>query len=127
MTLEQGQLIGLDHVQLAAPRGCEEAARHFYGVLLGLREVPKPDSLAGRDGAWFVLGAQALHIGVEEPFTPARKAHPALLVRDITALAARLKAAGIQISWDDLLPGYRRFYAFDPWGNRLEFLMPDQG
>ncbi len=127
MAAEQWSLIGLDHVQLAAPKGCEAAARHFFGELLGLEEVAKPAILAGRGGVWFALGAHGLHIGVEEPFRPAQKAHPALLVRDVAALAARLEAAGVQIIWDDQLPGYRRFYTFDPWGNRLECLTPQGG
>lgn len=117
-------MIGLEHVQLAAPKGCEAAARHFYGELLGPQEVPKPVTLAGRGGVWFALGAQGMHIGVEEPFSPAQKAHPALLVRDVAALAARLEAVGMEIIRDNQLPGYRRFYTFDPWGNRLEFLTP---
>ncbi len=127
MAAEQWRLIGLDHVQLAAPKGCEAAARYFYGELLGLQEVPKPATLEGRGGVWFALGAQGLHIGVEEPFRPAQKAHPTLLVRDVAALAARLEAAGVQIIWDDQLPGYRRFYTFDPWCNRLECLTPQGG
>jgi len=115
---------GIEHVQLAAPPGCEEAARRFYGALLGLWELAKPPALAGRGGVWFAAGAQSVHIGVEEPFTPARKAHPALLVNGIDALAERLASAGVEPQWDDALPGYRRFYALDPWGNRLEFLQP---
>ena len=117
-----GVILGLDHVQLAAPRGCEAAARSFYGELLGLAELPKPPALAGRGGVWFAAGAHGLHIGVEEPFAPSRKAHPALLIDDIGALAIRLASAGIDVQWDNALPGYRRFYASDPWGNRLEFL-----
>lgn len=113
---------GIDHVQLAAPRGCEAAARRFYGELLGLRELPKPPALAARGGVWFAAGAQGLHIGVEETFAPAHKAHPALLVQHIDALAERLASAGVEVQWDEALPGQRRFYAADPWGNRLEFL-----
>ena len=108
----------LDHVQVAAPPGCEAAARAFYGELLGLVEVEKPASLAGRGGVWF----EQLHIGVEEDFRPARKAHPALRVSDIDALAPRLTAAGKRVQWDDALPGIRRFYTSDPWGNRVELL-----
>jgi catechol 2,3-dioxygenase-like lactoylglutathione lyase family enzyme len=107
-------ILGLDHVQVAAPPGCEVAARRFYGELLGLRELPKPPALAARGGVWF----ERLHVGVEEPFAPARKAHPALLVDDLDALAARLDA----VTWDDAIPGVRRFYAYDPFGNRLEFV-----
>ena len=108
----------LDHVQLAAPPGCEPEARRFYGGLLGLEEVAKPGPLAGRGGVWFALGDQGLHIGVEDPFVPARKAHPAFRVDDLDGLAERLG----DVTWDDALPGVRRFYAEDPFGNRLEFL-----
>ncbi|HEY8774532.1 MAG TPA: VOC family protein [Gaiellaceae bacterium] len=113
---------GLDHVQIAAPSGCEEEARRFFGELLGLPELPKPEPLAARGGAWFQVGAQELHVGVEAEFEPARKAHPAFAVDDVDALAARLEAAGIEVRWDGELPGVHRFYAADPWGNRLEFL-----
>ena len=108
----------LDHVQVAAPPGCEAAAREFYGELLGLVEVEKPESLRTRGGVWF----QQLHVGVEEDFRPARKAHPALRVTDIDALATRLANRGRPVEWDDALPGTRRFYTADPWGNRLELL-----
>ena len=115
---------GLDHVQLAAPPGCESDARRFFGDLLGLEELEKPVPLRARGGAWFRVGAQQLHVGVAEPFAPARKAHPALRVRPdaLDDLAGRLTAAGVEVRWDDALPGARRFYANDPWGNRLEFV-----
>ena len=118
---------GLDHVQVAAPPGCEPEARRFYGELLGLAELPKPEALAGRGGAWFACGAQQLHVGVADDFEPARKAHPALRVTDVAeleGLAERLAYAGVAVRWDDELPGARRFYAEDPWGNRLELLAP---
>jgi catechol 2,3-dioxygenase-like lactoylglutathione lyase family enzyme len=117
-------VLGLDHVQLAAPRGCEAQARRFYGEVLGLPELAKPSALAARGGVWFDLGAQQLHIGVEERFSPARKAHPALRVAAgrLDALAERLALAGAPVMWDDALPGVRRFYTEDPWGNRLELL-----
>ncbi|HEX3873980.1 MAG TPA: VOC family protein [Solirubrobacteraceae bacterium] len=117
-------ILGLDHVQIAAPAGCEAAARAFYGDLLGLAEVPKPAQLAGAGGVWFRLGAQQLHVGVEAEFAPARKAHPALKVRDddLDRLADRLAEAGVRLAWDRRLPLVRRFYADDPWGNRLELL-----
>jgi catechol 2,3-dioxygenase-like lactoylglutathione lyase family enzyme len=118
-------ILGIDHVQLAAPPGCEAAARAFYGALLGLTEQPKPASLAARGGVWFAAGAQALHIGVEQPFQPARKAHPALLVRGLDALVARLIAADHAVTWDDALPGVRRCYVTDPWNNRLELIAAD--
>ncbi len=115
-------IVGIDHVQIAAPRGCEEEARRFYGDLLGLREVPKPEKLATRGGVWFQAGGQQLHIGVEDEFRAARKAHPAFAVNDIDALAQRLEEAGGAITWDDAIPALRRFYISDPWGNRLELL-----
>ena len=101
-------------MQLAAPPGCEAEARRFFGGVLGLREVEKPPALAARGGVWF----EQLHVGVEEEFRPARKAHPAFVVDDLDALAARLG----DVEWDEALPGTRRFYARDPWGNRLEFV-----
>jgi catechol 2,3-dioxygenase-like lactoylglutathione lyase family enzyme len=113
--------VRIDHVQVAAPPGCEEAARAFYGGLLGLEEIEKPAPLRGRGGVWFrVGGAHELHVGIEEAFAPARKAHPAFAVAaaELDALAARLG----DVRWDDDLPGVRRFYADDPFGNRLEFL-----
>jgi catechol 2,3-dioxygenase-like lactoylglutathione lyase family enzyme len=104
----------IDHVQVAAPPGCEAEARAFYGGVLGLREVEKPTALQARGGVWF----EQLHVGVEEDFRPARKAHPAFVVDDLDALASRIG----DVHWDDAVPGVRRFYAFDPFGNRLEFL-----
>jgi len=118
-------VIGIDHVQVAAPAGCEAAARAFYGGLLGLEELPKPEPLAARGGCWFQAGPVELHVGVEEPFSPARKAHPGLVVDDLEALRARLAKAGIPVRDDDALPGASRFYADDPFGNRLEFRAGD--
>ncbi len=118
-----GRVSAIDHVQVAAPPGCEAEARRFYGEVLGLDEVEKPPSLARRGGVWFRVGAQQLHVGVETEFAPARKAHPAFAVDDLDVLAARLGAAGVEVLWDDELPGVRRLYADDPWGNRLEFLV----
>ncbi|SDL05063.1 VOC family protein [Streptomyces indicus] len=117
-------LIAVDHVQLAAPPGSEEALRRFYAGVLGMREIPKPPVLAARGGCWFEAGGVQLHLGIEEGFVPARKAHPGLRVRDIEAYGARLAGHGVRVTWDDTLPGHRRFYADDPVGNRLEFLEP---
>jgi catechol 2,3-dioxygenase-like lactoylglutathione lyase family enzyme len=114
-------ITGIDHVQVAAPPGCEPAARAFYGTLLGLEEVRKPEHLAGRGGCWFRAGTAELHVGVEEPFAPARKAHPGFTVADLDTLAARLRAAGIEATPDDSIPGTKRFHTADPFGNRLEF------
>jgi catechol 2,3-dioxygenase-like lactoylglutathione lyase family enzyme len=112
---------GIDHVQVAAPPACEAEARAFYGQLLGLEELAKPEALAARGGCWFRAGAQELHVGVEEPFTPARKAHPSFVVTDLEEVAARLAAAGVDVAFDDQIPGTRRFETADPFGNRLEF------
>jgi len=115
---------GIDHVLVAAPPGCEDAARAFYGGLLGMAELAKPEPLAGRGGAWFAAGAQQLHVGIEQGFSPARKAHPALGVRDAAAVASRLEAAGATVEWDTSVAGARRFYTADPWGNRIELTEP---
>jgi catechol 2,3-dioxygenase-like lactoylglutathione lyase family enzyme len=115
-------LQGFHHVQLAMPAGEEDAAQAFYAGVLGLTRVDKPEALAGRGGAWFRAPGVEVHLGVEERFRPARKAHPALLVKELDQLEDRLRGAGAEISRDVDLPGYRRFHAFDPFGNRLEFL-----
>ncbi|MCB0078129.1 MAG: VOC family protein [Anaerolineales bacterium] len=115
-------IVGLDHLQLAMPRGGEAAARHFYGTLLGLREVTKPPTLRAAGGCWFEGKGISFHLGVEEPFTPARKAHPALRVSDLDAALSHLAAAGIEITRDQRVPEVRRAYIHDPFGNRIELL-----
>ncbi|EST36583.1 VOC family protein [Streptomyces roseochromogenus] len=119
-------LAALDHVQLAAPPASEETLRAFYTGPLGMTEIPKPPVLGARGGCWFATpdGTVQLHLGIEDPFRPAQKAHPGLRVTDIDALAGRLAAHGAPVVWDDHLPGHRRFYSADPVGNRLEFLQP---
>lgn len=116
--------VSLDHVQIAAPPGCEPAARRFFGELLGLAEIEKPEPLRARGGAWFALMDHQLHVGVEADFKPARKSHVALRLEpaELGRLAERLAAAGAPVTWDEALPGERRFYSADPWGNRIEFL-----
>jgi catechol 2,3-dioxygenase-like lactoylglutathione lyase family enzyme len=113
---------GLDHVQVAAPPGCEEDARRFYGELLGLPELEKPEPLRARGGVWFECGEQQLHVGVDKDFVPARKAHPALAVSGYDELLARLRAAGVDVENDDSIPDRRRSYVHDPWGNRFELV-----
>jgi catechol 2,3-dioxygenase-like lactoylglutathione lyase family enzyme len=117
-------LTGIDHVQLAMPARAEDAARAFYGGLLGLAERPKPANLAVRGGCWFESDAVKIHLGVEQDFRPAKKAHPALLVTDLRALVQSLSAAGVEIVDDEPLEGYDRVYVHDPFGNRLELLEP---
>ena len=120
-------IAALDHVQVAAPPGCEAAAQGFYGALLGLQEIPKPPLLATRGGAWFRVGPHQLHIGVADRHEPATKAHPAFRVDSATALdqlAARLQEAGHEVTWADEaeIPGTTRFHVADPWGNRVELV-----
>jgi hypothetical protein len=117
-------LTAVDHVQLAAPPGTEDRLRVYYVHALDMREIPKPPVLTARGGCWFQAGAVQLHVGIEADFHPARKAHPGLRVTGIAAYAARLEAHGAKVTWDDNLPGHRRFYSEDPVGNRLEFLEP---
>ena len=115
----------IHHVQLACPAGSEPALRSFYVGVLGLTELAKPPALAARGGCWFALeDGSELHLGVEEDFRPARKAHPGLLWPSLDALAERLCAAGHEVRWADPgeIPGRRRFHTDDPVGNRLEFL-----
>lgn len=114
-------ITGYDHVQVAIPAGAEDAARSFYAGLLGMTEVPKPPRLAVRGGCWFSSGAAVLHLGVEHPFTPARKAHPAFVVTDFAGLRERLERAGHPCVVADEIPGVARFHTHDPFGNRLEF------
>ena len=126
MSPDEDALPALDHVQVAAPPGCEEQARRFYGELLGLAEVEKPAGLAGRGGVWFALaGGAQMHVGVAEDFAPDRKAHPGLRVDSMARLemlGRQLAAVGATVVWDSELPGVRRFFTADPFGNRLELL-----
>ncbi|TVY09376.1 VOC family protein [Paenibacillus cremeus] len=114
--------LGIDHVQLAAPQGCEDEARSFFGGLLGMKELPKPEALQKRGGVWFKCGSHELHIGVQDDYIPAVKAHPAFLVREIEALRGRLLDHGVEIKTDEPLAGMTRFHIQDPFGNRLEFV-----
>lgn len=118
---------GIDHVQLAMPAGGEGEARRFYGTLLGLVEVDKPPRLAARGGCWFVDRASAIHIhlGVDADFRPATKAHPAFVVWGLDLLRRLVEQAGGEAVEDDAIPGVRRFYTADPFGNRLEFVSED--
>jgi catechol 2,3-dioxygenase-like lactoylglutathione lyase family enzyme len=115
-------LLAFDHVQLAMPANAENDARAFYQGLLGLTEVAKPAALAMRGGVWFETGCVRVHLGVEAPFSPARKAHPAFRVADLGRLEALLGTAGSAVLCDRLIPGRDRFYTNDPFGNRLEFI-----
>jgi hypothetical protein len=115
-------VLGLDHVQVAMPRGQEGRARSFYCDLLGLNEIPKPDATAGRGGMWFQCGQLQLHLGIEEPFSPARKAHPALRIRGYEELLDKLVASGHAVARDTMLAGVSRSFVCDPFGNRIELI-----
>ena len=112
----------IDHVQLAMPVGGEERARGFYGGLLGMIEVAKPSELAKRGGCWFTSGTVQIHLGVEADFRPAKKAHPALRCLDYEGLVARVRARGVEVTYDGSIPGVRRCHIFDPFGNRIELI-----
>jgi PAS domain S-box-containing protein len=116
--------LGIDHVQLAMPAGsrAEEQADGFYGALLGLERIPKPAELAARGGCWFTSSAVQLHLGVEEPFRPARKAHPALKVDQLDPLLAQFAAAGVDVHPAEDVDGRRRVHVDDPFGNRIELI-----
>lgn len=114
----------IDHVQRAAPPGSEREARNFFCGLLQLEEIAKPEPLRSRGDCWFKVGSRQLHIGIEQASLPATKAHPAFAVNDVGALFAVLEKAGVRCVWDESVPDLRRFYANDPWGNRLEFTEP---
>ncbi len=118
------RVCGVDHVQLAMPSGQEQLAREFYCGILGLVEVAKPANLVSRGGVWFENGALKLHLGVEQDFRPAKKAHPALLVENLKALLQRLDAAGIAVVTDEPIEGFDRVHLSDPFGNRIELLEP---
>jgi catechol 2,3-dioxygenase-like lactoylglutathione lyase family enzyme len=117
-------VVRLDHVQLAMPAGREAEAAAFYEGLLGIPQIPKPPNLARRGGCWFERGDLKIHLGVEQDFRPAAKAHPALIVDDVRTLAAAIAAAGHAIVDDEPLDGYDRIYAYDPFGNRVELMQP---
>ncbi len=117
-----GRVLAIDHIQLAAPAGCEEAARRFFGELLGLEEIPKPEPIRARGGVWFRVGAHELHIGVDPDFAPARKAHPGFRADDYDDVQERLRAAGVEFTDDHAIAGVRRCFVADPWGNRIELI-----
>ena len=112
----------LHHAQVAIPPDGEDEARAFWIDLVGFTEVPKPEPMASRGGLWIRHGEAELHLGIEEPFAPARKAHPGLVVEDLDDLEDRLRIAGYEIGPDAPIYGMRRFHTSDPFGNRIEFL-----
>jgi hypothetical protein len=128
VTSGRHQIVAIDHVQLAMPPGAEADARAeaFYQGLLGLPRVPKPPQLAARGGGWYERGPARVHLGVEEDFRPARKAHPALVVSGLEELCRQLDAAGYPTRRAEDVPGKPQWYVDDPFGNRIE-LIPQEG
>jgi len=118
-------VLGIDHILLAMPVGQEDKARAFYTGVLLLEEKVKPPVLAARGGAWFTNGTIDVHLGVEKDFRPARKAHPAFVVRDLEGFIERARRNGCEIAEDEPLPGYARIFLYDPFGNRLELIEPE--
>jgi len=124
MSQRGSRLIGLHHVQLAMPPDEEEAAVKFYGAILGLEKVAKPADLSPRGGVWFRTGNLEVHLGVEDQFSPAVKAHPAFLVEGLETLKARIEAAGYRVTDTVQIEGFHRVYVRDPFGNRVELIEP---
>lgn len=117
-----GKILSIDHVQLAMPKGSEDRARSFYRDVLGMKEITKPEELAKRGGCWFASGEAQVHLGVEEDFRPAKKAHPALVVAGVDEILAKCEKAGFASKMDAEIDGRRRVHVFDPFGNRLELI-----
>src|SRR5262245_13610849 len=115
-------ILRLDHIQLAMPQGQESAAEKFYCGVLGFKRQRKPPNLEKRGGCWFECNGVTVHLGLDEPFVPAKKAHPAFVVTSLKAVRAHLEGAGYKVVQDEPLPGYERFYSHDAFGNRLEFM-----
>lgn len=120
--MSESTFTAIDHVQLAMPLGDEEKARAFYGRLLGMKELPKPPDLAKRGGCWFQSGSVQIHLGVENDFRAAKKAHPALRCRDYAALVQALRDSGVAVNEPGDIPRVRRCHVHDPFGNRIELI-----
>lgn len=115
-------IAGIDHVQVAIPPGADDAARAFYGGVLGLPEIPKPAPLNASGGVWFVTGATQLHIGGQAGFVPAKKAHPAFIVEDFDGYCALLRTHQVLVRDEAPVAGRRRAGIEDPFGNRIELI-----
>ncbi len=113
----------LHHVQLAIPTGSEDLCRGYYCGILGWKEQEKPAALASRGGLWLDTGSAEIHLGVEDDFRPAKKAHPAFVVEDLAGLAGKLEREGHRVNWDRSISGLQRFFVHDAVGNRLEFML----
>jgi len=118
-------IVGLDHAFITIPKGGEDDARRFYGALLGLDEIARPEGLQEGGGVWFQAGGQELHLGSDDGHEATKRPHPGFRVESVTALeelAHRVEAAGVETEWDERIEGRKRFYLRDPFGNRVELL-----
>ena len=117
------KILSIDHVQIAMPSSGEERARAFYMDVLGFIEIPKPAELAKRGGVWLQSENVQLHLGIEQDFHPARKAHPAFIVNDLNSLITKAQNAGCETdTTQPPLDGFKRAHVFDPFGNRIELM-----
>ncbi|HEY6120674.1 MAG TPA: VOC family protein [Pyrinomonadaceae bacterium] len=118
----------IHHVNVTVARETETAAKHFYGSVLGLAEVAKPESSRGRGGAWFQLGTTQLHLSLEDsPENYKSRRHVCLIVEDLATVKQHLADNGVEIIPDDMpTPGWPRFYVRDPGGNRIEIAQPEK-
>lgn len=117
------KILSIAHIQIAIPPGEEDQARVFYRDILGFNEIPKPAELAKRGGAWFQSESAQLHLGSEQDFHPARKAHPAFIVDELDMLITKAQGAGFETdTTQPPLDGYKRAHVFDPFGNRIELM-----
>ena len=116
------KILSIDHVQIAIPPGGEDRARAFYGGMLGLSEVDKPQAMAERKSIWFAAGSVNLHLGIETDFHAAKRAHPAFVVEGLDEILSSCERAGVYVKPDVSFNGFRRVHIFDPFGNRLELM-----
>jgi|SRR5882672_4400687 len=115
-------VIAVNHVNVTVPAALETAAKHFYGVVLGLRQIPKPTGTRQNMGAWFELGSMQLHLSTEEGVAnEASDRHVCYQVTDIAAADLHFRNSGIEVIADGRpIRGQSRFFVRDPGGNLIE-------
>lgn len=113
-------IAGIDHVQIAVPKALEAECLAFYRGLFGFPEIPKPEELRGRGGAWFQVGSLQMHIGVDPESSPKSKRHVCFLVDDLAAAKTEVVRHGVSIEEESTAEGLHRIFIRDPAGNRIE-------
>ena len=113
-------ITSIDHVQIAVPKALEAESLKFYREVLSLPEIPKPEELRARGGAWFQIGPLQMHIGVDPDASPRSKRHVCFLVRDLAKAKADVVGHGVAIEEESVAEGLSRFFIRDPAGNRIE-------